>query len=444
MTVKNYNDLVDKVVHNITKMKNIKGATDVIYKTYLDNKVSCQNKKKVGKKLRILLLNSTANGFGDIIAVVKFALYLREWYDPNITIASTTPSGFKLLGEKLKVLTLKPKKGKDTQGLKFAQLKLTNNIPEQDLIFVVPLIADFDPVYSDVKKLLPYSNKMNTFFVSEYNHPDRTNITFPTGIGTTNMGILMTKFTVSGKVATVSKVPYAVAYVAGGINGAFNCVLGFMEMVASKYHKTHKVFDVVVPGWVSEEILELAITERNVVKKVGKYYPNIVLVTPKKKKIWLLKSDSKKNVINIRADVLPVKNIDMIRLMRNSVNEILLTGDQSITDAISCCSKKNIFYQIAPWKENFGSNLAKYLPQKYLKAKKTSCGTLSALKYDSNYSTFLKRWDFRINAKPVLDAVIMSAVARRENKNVKTVWNLIINSKTLASLKKKLKQTIYK
>jgi hypothetical protein len=95
--------------------------------------------------------------------------------------------------------------------------------------------------------------------------------------------------------------------------------------------------------------------------------------------------------------------------MENSVEDILLTGDQSITDALSCCSSKNIFYQIARWKRMFGKGLAKYMPNQYLKSYKTSCGTLKAIDYHSNYKKFVKDWDFRTLAKPKMDAIIKLA-----------------------------------
>ena len=35
--------------------------------------------------------------------------------------------------------------------------------------------------------------------------------------------------------------------------------------------------------------------------------------------------------------------------MKDSVEDILVTGDQSLTDVLSCCkSNKNVWYQIAP------------------------------------------------------------------------------------------------
>ena len=64
--------------------------------------------------------------------------------------------------------------------------------------------------------------------------------------------------------------------------------------------------------------------------------------------------------------------------MKDSVNDILVTGDQSLTDIISCCKYKRVWYQIAPWKMEFSENLFKHLPNKNLKSFKTSCGTLKS------------------------------------------------------------------
>ena len=45
------------------------------------------------------------------------------------------------------------------------------------------------------------------------------------------------------------------------------------------------------------------------------------------------------------------------------------------------------------------------LPNKYLLSKKTSCGTLQAIKYDSDYRKFLERYDFRKISKNKLQIV---------------------------------------
>ena len=51
--------------------------------------------------------------------------------------------------------------------------------------------------------------------------------------------------------------------------------------------------------------------------------------------------------------------------MKDSVKDILVTGDQSLTDIISCCKYKRVWYQIAPWKKGLAENLHKHLPNEY-------------------------------------------------------------------------------
>ena len=125
--------------------------------------------------------------------------------------------------------------------------------------------------------------------------------------------------------------------------------------------------------------------------------------------------------------------------MEHSIKDILLTGDQSITDALSCCSDKNIFYQIAPWKEDFGYNLSKELPNKYLGNIETSCGTLSALKYKSDYKHFVKNWNFETLAKTKMDAIILAAKFKKENKEiVEDLEDIFDHTKSLEKLKLKI------
>ena len=40
----------------------------------------------------------------------------------------------------------------------------------------------------------------------------------------------------------------------------------------------------------------------------------------------------------------------MLGLYKFSLNDILVTGDQSITDVLTCCKDKHIWYQITDWK----------------------------------------------------------------------------------------------
>ena len=329
-------------------------------------------------------------------------------------------------------------KSKITQCRKFKLLKVHKldgtqiTLPKFDVIFVAPLTSDYDVDYKDIKYVVPYSNRLNTFFFSEYNDKLSKDVDFHTGIGEDRYGLFMTKIQKNTKLPQL-KHRYAVVYIAETISGANKCFLSFMEMIAKKYSKQYKKFDIVVPGWVTSKIDKY---KKKIIKMLGKYYDTIVSIDKSGHEYLVDRGDSM--VLNIRGDIFPLQNQDMLRLIKYSVRDILLTGDQSITDALSCCSgQKNIFYQIAPWKENFGKHLAKDLPNKYLEKKATSCGTIQAIKYHSNYSNFKKKWDFRKLARRKMDAIFLSAVKRVARKTIQEFEEIILNSKTLQSFDNK-------
>ena len=123
---------------------------------------------------------------------------------------------------------------------------------------------------------------------------------------------------------------------------------------------------------------------------------------------YIIKKCTKCNkTMVIRGDILPKPRTEFISLIKYSVEDVLLTGDQSITDAFSCCTKKTIWYQIAPWKKEFSIEMSKYIPNKYFKTFKTSCGTMKGINYDPKYKKFLDQFDFRKNGKPIIDAILL-------------------------------------
>ena len=125
----------------------------------------------------------------------------------------------------------------------------------------------------------------------------------------------------------------------------------------------------------------------------------------------------------------------------NSVKDILLTGDQSITDALSCCVNKNIFYQIAEWKIDFASKLAKLLPNKFLSSNRTSCGTLKAINYNSDYKKFVKEHNFFKNSKHKFDSIFCATkyVIKNPNSDLSKFQNIVNNSKNIKQVLKKIK-----
>jgi hypothetical protein len=125
----------------------------------------------------------------------------------------------------------------------------------------------------------------------------------------------------------------------------------------------------------------------------------------------------------------------MKSLIKYSINDILVTGDQSITDVINCCQQKTIWYQTLIWKRDFAIALAKELPQPYLQNSRTSCGTLLAVNWNIKTSNFKSRNDFRKKAKHRLDSIFRAASdARRSNTLIFHYLEQLHNSRSKKAL----------
>jgi hypothetical protein len=425
-----YSRLYEEAVDNIMATKKINKLDDALWEPYHNAGSKCS--KTCARGIKILLLNAPCNGFGDLIFALKLSKYLVKWYGALVTIATTFEKGLLSIGADPKyVVGLVG--GKRSQCRRFGLLKLNKSIPVHDLILVAPIQIDFTSSIVDVKKIVPYANIWNTFSFSEYNDSINKNFTFNTGVGGDRDGILLTKpKKIRGKPKGL-KNPYAVIYVAESLDGVEKCIISFVEMVAKKYHKKHHKLDIVAPPWFAKENID-----RQLRSKVAKYYPNISIVQKDKPHVEISEGYDDDNTLTFRCDILPVPNKLMMQLMSNSIDDILLTGDQSITDALSCCSNKNIFYQIAPWKSDLAKNLAKYMPNSYLKKVSTSCGTIKAISYKSNYSKFVKKWDFRNRARSKLDAIVLSVLALKRDDAIAELADIVTSSRTMSSIKRKL------
>jgi len=414
-----------KILQSLLTIKSYKNIDRVIWKKYCSLKIIYSLQQT--QKLRIILLCNPCHGFGDVVFAIKLLNYIKEWYACFVVIGTTAPEMFLKMGmsesDLIPLNTISV-----SQCRRFGNVIMENPPPTSfDLILVAPLIADSAISQYDITKLISYATKFNTFFFSEYNDKLDKGFDFNTGVGQGRDGVLMT--TVPNFLNKFKNLGvFALAYVAENIDHSEICFMNFLSMITVKY--TEKEFSVVVPTWMDNVKPSLFI------KYTRGQYKTIILYKKNKQQVKILNNGG--NVLNIRCDVLPLANTDMLILMRYSVNDILLTGDQSITDALSCCPTKNIFYQIAHWKTSFGSNLAKYLPNEFLKKKKTACGSVSAISYKSNYGHFIKQWDFRVVGKVKLDALMAYAVdfsanqwfinAIKSNRTVKTLKNkLIIN-----------------
>jgi hypothetical protein len=417
------------LVNKIEKLRSKKYLGNIIWESFLGYRPIINQTKN----LRILILNAPCNGFGDLIFALKFSNYLEKWYKAKITLATTYIKGLKQLIKNKKTSIRILELISDDLNLKckeFKNIKFKQKIPKQDLIFIAPLAMDEKVSLKDVKYVTPYATIFNTFWLSEYN--DSNKYAINTGVGGHRDGIFITKIPSIEKKSPI-KNPYVLIYISFH-EPATKCLLSFLELIGKKYYKKYKNLDVVIPvSLVGEDI------DSKIEKILRKYYPNIYIKTKKETFIITESKDRKKtNKLTFRCDMLPVTNTKMLSLMKHSLKDILVTGDQSLSDVLSCCSSKNIYYQQMSWKKNLANNLARELPNKYLMSTRTSCGTIKALKYNSNYTAFLKKWDFRKLGKPKINAIVLSVIALKNNKEIKTISNLALHSRTISSLKKKI------
>lgn len=360
------------------------------------------NKNKT-RNISVAILNTPCYGFGDLIFAHKLANYLIDWYNCKVCVYTTLPSKFKSLNKKHKytIHQLSNSKRKECRRLKF----LKKIQKKYDLYFVAPVQIEFDPQISDVKSICESANLFNTYFFSEYNHSDYTQFDFPTGVSKKRCGLLLTDPVISKKPVLSGK--YAFCYISRPehVPFALKCFFSFLQLIVKKY-KEIDTLQIVVPKWIVDELLDNPYQMTEINKKYqtveinGDIYENEI---------------SNNKTLIFRGDIFPVDNSTMLNLMKYSLKDILVTGDQSITDVLSCCADKNIFYQIAKWKESLGKQLGKMLPNKYLLHKKTSCGTIKAINYNSDYSEFLEKYDFRKISRDKLNGIFNLMVMLKEN-----------------------------
>ena len=213
-------------------------------------------------------------------------------------------------------------------------------------------------------------------------------------------------------------------------------------MICKVYHKKHPKFQVVIPSWIDEEVFENDTFRRTIIKVIKKYYDSIYFIDEEggRSRGPIYDKKNSKSRITFRADILPQKREIFISLMKDSVRDILVTGDQSLTDILSCCKRKRVWYQIAPWKQGLAKNLHKYLPNKYYGTFKTSCGTIRNVDLDIDWRKFLKDYDFRIHGRKRMDSILIGNSYYQEFPIFKKIPMLIEGSRYLETAQDKIKK----
>ena len=323
-----------------------------------------EKKKCNSKGVKILITNTPCNGFGDLVFAWKLAKLLKYHYKADVKIATTLAKGLLTLGADPKdVYRLASKRNPASStrlqcrrygalGVYEVKSNKSVNTGQFDLFLDAPLMADFEPDLKGLKKMIPTANQFNTFFFSEYNDELDKGFDFNTGVGEGRDGLLflppaLNKFSskseIDSLVQTKKYGPFALAYIAN-IEDWEPCIEDFAEMIAAKYKRSK--MQLICPSFTAEVFAQQGASE----EVLGKYYDKVVVFYKKKDKILekTLILNEGNRTFYIRGDILPVPNVKMLGLIKYSVKDVLLTGDQSITDALSCCDRKNIFYQIAP------------------------------------------------------------------------------------------------
>ena len=393
------------------------------------------NKQTKSKKLRIAIINVPCGGFGDIIVCQTFYEYLKSWYPQHdIILCTTTPYKFKKLGINTKGYVKIHVHGEDECEL-YNLMYFKKQPKKFDIMICVPII-NYQFNINQFKKFIPYANLFNTFTMSEYNGyiPPYT---FPIGVGEGQLGLFLTNQKI--KKDNLLKGPYALTYIQPspewGVHSNL-CFITFMEMISKKYSKQYPLFQVIVQPWIIDNLNESPSIMNRFKKAVNPYYQNI-LVYYNDKEFTLIEGTG--NILILRGDILPKPRSEFISLMKYSVEDILLTGDQSITDCFSSSSNKHIWYQIAPWKTDFADNLAKCIPDKNIDNFKTTCGNLKSIRTNINYSSFLQTYDFRILGKKRMDSILQFIYNKEDFREF---MDIVLHSRTIESVLKKLKYTL--
>jgi hypothetical protein len=438
---------MENILSTIRGVKTFKQMYQVPWMTMMHNKVKVSS--RLSGKLRVALICHPCYGYGDIIFALKMYHFMKEWYGLDCTMITTKPLPFIKNGLK-NIFCLKTPGSKtyveceDLKTMKIYNIDKTGKPTtrakmkhEFDLIMVTPWIGtDYDPNKNIVKNFLPYANPFNTILFSEYNAPEPEKYDFPTGIGKGLAGLLVTKF----KFAKTIKIknPYLMVHLTRDDRvDVAKCFGNFIKLMCKKYHKKHNKLDVVIPPHVLED--EEALQKLFDYIKSHGYYKNVVVQT---KRIKNLKTE--KSTLTLRADITPLPYDQYTGLFKNCLPDVLITGDQSVTDIISCCKDYNIYYQIMPWKTNFAKNLAQALGQDFIRKVSTSCGLEKfSPRLRSNIKNVAKKHNFVDLGKPKLDAIIAFALELRRNKHMQHFVEIVLGSRKRSSVISKIKKSIH-
>lgn len=226
----------------------------------------------------------------------------------------------------------------------------TKDIPVKEII-VYDLQALFDNV--TMKNVITFSvyNGEELLGTDELDYFKNTDYDFATGIGEGKYGIMQP--------ADVSAAPcdkdflikhgltegmYALVYVDTEQEHVNDCIEEFVERVVRRY----KPLSIVMPAkaWnvaIEQFLIDLSKTYHLRLTRNGE----------------AIREDDGP-ALDIRTDILPLRRKEFICLLKHSVREVLLTGNQSVSDVATCCPEKLLTYQVSEWTRAFGKAVGRF------------------------------------------------------------------------------------
>ncbi len=295
---------------------------------------------------------------------------------------------------------------------------------ECDVIFVAPWIgSDYDPDIKMLRKIFPYANKFNTYLFSEYNASEPHKYDFPTGIGEGKFGLLLTDVKKQAARSKLLPNPYLMVHLTEDKRVSVPKCLGrFLKMMCKKYHKRVKNLDVVVPQHVIDDEEALDSLSKYIISKG--YYDHVEVRRKGGKA-----RQHKGTVLTFRGDITPLPYKKYNALFEHCLPDVLLTGDQSVTDVMSCCRKYNIYYQMMPWKRNFGKQLSDYGGNAMLRNVNRSCGGEHLDEIRLDIKNIVRKFDFRKLGKRKMDAVLMAVQKTKDDEMYSVYVEAVLSSR---------------
>lgn len=411
--------------------------------------------QKDTKGIKICLITNACFGSGDKVFALKIYNYIKEWYNIESVILASDPIYFLKNGVKLEnVFGIKVPGVKghnecaDTKYMKIYKVSESGKFLRQttiryqfDLIAFSPWIAtDFKPKHATIKKFFPYANRFNSLLFSTYNSPNPELFDFPTGIGKKYLGVLLTKTDHSiPRNNALLPYPYIMVHISYFHSvDTTGCYSNFVKLICKKYNKKCAQLDIVTPTVVLDDPEKLTKLVNYIKKK--QYYDEVEIIKVKgKEKKW----DPKLKVLRIRCEILPLPYKEYTSLFNYCLPDVLLTGNQSVTDIISCCKNYNIYYQIMPWEYSFATNLNNTLkpPDNYLRKFKTACGYEKMdTKMTSNLRRIQEKYDFRVLGREKLNRIISNIKNVTEDPIISNFIQIVSSSRKKEAVLSKFKK----